>query len=207
MKKFNEDFKTELYQTIEEIEDNSLVEVVTVIKSQSGRYIDISFAAGTVFMFLVYTYFMFAPTIYNVYLIYFLSIISFFIGFSVVEFIAPIKRILVSKKRKNKQVEVFARASFQKGGIRHTSEKVGILIYLSLFEKNVFIIADRGAETALPGDEWMKIRVGFQAIFSTQNIATEFIEQLKACKTVFSEYIPSTEDDVNELPDDLDVDL
>ncbi|OQY03471.1 MAG: hypothetical protein B6I20_04960 [Bacteroidetes bacterium 4572_117] len=207
MKLFKEDFKTKLYQTIDEIEDSSLVEVVAMIKSQSGRYIDVSFAAGAVFMFLVYTYFMFAPTIYNVYLIYFLSIVSFFIGFSVVEFIAPIKRILTNKKRKQKQVELFARASFQKGGIRHTSEKVGVLIYVSLFEKKVFIIADRGAETALPDEEWKKIKTGFQNIFSTQNIANEFIGQLKNCKTIFSGYIPSTEDDVNELPDNLDVDL
>jgi len=205
MNKFNDNFKTELYQTIEDIEDNSLVEVVAMVKAQSGSYRDISFGAGAVILFLAYTYFMFAPTIFDVYLIYFMTIIAFIIGYAIVEFITPVKRVLTSKKRKNKNVEVYGRAIFQKGGIRHTSEKVGIVIYVSLFEKKVYIIADRGAETSIPGEEWKKINESFQNIFKAPDFNKALIENLKSCKLIFSKYIPSTEDDINELPDDLDI--
>lgn len=207
MKKFNEDFKTELYQTIEDIENNSLVEVVAMIKAQSGTYRDISFGAGAVVLFLAYTYFMFAPTIFDVYLIYFMTIISFLVAYALVEFIPPLKRTITRKKRKNKQVELYGRAIFQKGGLRHTSKKVGVLVYISLFEKKSYIIADRGADTFIPGEEWDKINQGFQSLFKAPDFNTALLENLKSCKEIFSKYIPSTEDDINELPDDLDIDI
>jgi putative membrane protein len=202
-----EKFKTKLYKQIKEIEDNSLVEIVAVIKLQSGTYKDIPYRVGVVVLFLAYTYFMFAPAVFDVYLIYFMTIASFFVGFSIIEFIPSLKRLLTSKKRKNKQVELHARAIFQKAGIRHTSEKIGILIYISLFEKKVTLIADSGAEEALPGEEWKKLETGFQAIFSTQDTLAALLSQLQTSKAIFSEYIPSVEDDVNELPDNINVEL
>ena len=207
MKKFNEDFKTELYQTIEDIENSSLVEVVAMIKPKSGNYHDISFFAGAIVLFLTYTFFMFAPPVFDVYLIYFLTVASFLVAYSAVEFIQPIKRILTGKKRKNKNTEIYARAIFQKGGIRHTKEKIGILIYVSLFEKKVEIIADRGAETSIPEEDWAKIDKGFQNIFNSSDLPAAFLNQIKSCKEIFSKYIPSSEDDINELPDDLDIDI
>lgn len=205
--KLNQEFKTKLYKTIKEIEDNSLVEVVAIIKTQSGAYKDISYGVGAVVLFLAYTYFMFAPAVFDVYLIYFMTIASFFLGFSIIEFILPLKRLLTSEKRKNKQVELYARAIFQKAGIRHTSEKIGILIYVSLFEKKTTIIADSGAEEALPSEEWKTLRTNFQGIFGTQDVLAALIKQLKISKETFSEYIPSVEDNVNELPDNMDVEI
>ncbi len=207
MRKFDEKFKTKLYQTIEDIENNSLVEVVAMIKANSGNYRDVSFFTGAVVLFLAYTYFMFAPTIFDVYLIYFMTIIAFVIGFALVEFIPPIKKVLSGKKRKEKNVEVYSRAIFQKGGMRHTKEKIGVLIYVSLFEKKIKIVADRGAKTMVPAEEWDKIKTDFQEVFNASDFQTAFLEKLKNCQTIFSKYIPPVEDDINELPDDLDIDL
>ena len=207
MKKFDTKFKKDLYQTIEDIESNSLVELVVMIKAQSGEYRDVSFYAGILTLFITYTYLMFAPAVFEVYSIYFMTVSAFVIGYSVVEFIPYVKRLLVSKKRQNKQVEIYGRAIFQKGGIRHTKEKVGVLIYVSFFEQKVYILADRGAETAVPAEEWNKINTDFQNIFKKSDFDTELISNLKNCDSIFSKYIPSQEDDVNELPNDLDIDL
>jgi len=207
MSKFNEDFKTELYQVIENIEDASQVEVVTIIKGNSGNYTDISFFLGVFLMFWAYTFFMFAPTIFDVYLIYFLTIAAFFIGFILVEFIKPIKRILSGRKRLNKNVDIYSRAIFQKGGLRHTKDKVGILIYVSLFENKINIIADKGVENIVPDAEFESIKSSFQKVFKASNFQGAFIETLRNCKKIFSKYLPKKEDDINELPDKLNIDL
>ena len=124
MKKFTEKFKTELYQTIEDIENNSQVEVVAIIKPEAGKYRDTSYIAGAIVLFFTFTFFMYSPWVFDVYLIYFLTIISFFVGFGLVEFIPPIKRLFIRKKKLNRNVEIYSRAIFQKGGIRHTKEKI-----------------------------------------------------------------------------------
>ena len=207
MKKFSEEFKTELYQTIEDIENNSQVEVVAIIKPESAKYRAISFAAGAILLFLTFTFFMYSPWVFDVYLIFFLTITSFFVGFGLVEFIPQIKRILLRKKLINRNVEVYSRAIFQKAGMRHTKEKVAVLFFVSLFEKKIKIIADRGANTSVPAEEWAQINDNFQSIFKGSNFQKSLIDNLKKCQDTFSKYIPSVEGDINELPDDLEVDL
>ncbi len=208
MKKLTEEFKTTLYQTIEDIESNSQVEIVAIIKPESSKYRAISFASGAVLLFLTFSFLMYVPWWeFEYFLIYFLAIISFFVGFGLVEFIPPIKRLFLSKKLINRNVEIYGRAIFQKAGIRHTKEKIGVLIFTSLFEKKTIILKDRGAKTSVPAEEWEQIDNNFKKIFNAPDFQKSLIENLKNCKDVFSKYIPSVEDDINELPDDLTIDL
>lgn len=205
--KYSEEFKTYVYEVIEEIEKNSVVEIVTMIKPKSDNYRDISFATGAILLFISYTYFMFAPTIFNVYWIYFMTLSLFIFGFLMVEVVRPLKRLFARSKRLNKQVELNARAIFQKGGLHHTSKKAGILVYMSLFEKKSFIIADKGAKKALPSEVWKSIEENFQNAFKAPDFNASLIQNLKNCKDIFSKYLPATENDINELPDNLDVDI
>ena len=207
MKYFNEDFKQNLYETIEDIENHSLTEAVAVVKSHSAQYRDVSLWFGFSLMAVLYTFFMFSPFEFNVYVIYFVSLFSFPLGYLLVEFFPVLKRLLISNARLHKQSEIHARAIFQKGGIRFTEEKIGVLFYVSVFEKAVTILPDRGAETAVPEDDWNNMRESFANIFSSDNPAKAFIEELKKTKPIFAENILPVENDINELPDDLEVEL
>ncbi len=207
MKQFNEAFRTKLYETIETIENNSLVEIVVIIKAQSDKYKDIPLLAGIVFSFLLYTFFMFSPFEFDVFINYVFTLLSFFAVFGLFASIPFLHSLLIKKAKKQKAVEIAARAIFQKGGIRFTNDKIGTLIYVSYFEKQVYILPDRGAKTAVPDEEWKTINENFQSIFNSQNIADELINQLANCKDIFSKYIPPIENDINELPDNLDVEL
>jgi len=207
MKQFDEAFKTKLYKTIELIENNSLIEIVVIIKAQSGKYRDIPFLAGIVFSFLLYTFFMFSPFNFDVFMIYVFTLLSFFAVYGLFSSIPFLHSLLIKKSRKQKAAEIAARAIFQKGGIRFTNDKIGTLIYVSYFEKQVYILPDRGAKNSVPEEEWETINKNFQSIFNSQNIADELINQLANCKDMFYKYIPPIENDINELPDDLDVEL
>lgn len=207
MKRFNENFKSNLYKTIEDIENNSLVEVVSIIKSKSGNYRDVSLWIASVAMFLTASWLMFSKFEVNVYYIYLITIVSFVIFYLLAELIKPLMRIFVNKKRMKRNVEIHGRAIFQKGGIRFTNAGIGVLFYMSLFEKQVFIIPDRGALTAVPDEEWQKIKSDFQNIFKENDIPEAFIRELKKCKEIFAKYILPVENDINELPDDLEVEL
>lgn len=207
MKRFDEKFKSNLYETIEDIENNSLVEVVSIIRSKSGNYRDISLWIASVAMFVTASWLMFSKFEVNVYYIYLITIVSFVIFYLIAELIKPLKRLFVKKKRIKKNVEIYGRAIFQKGGIRFTNARIGVLFYMSLFEKQVFIIPDRGALTAVPDEDWQKIKTDFNNIFTEKDIPEAFIRELKKCKEIFAKYILPIENDINELPDDLEVDL
>ncbi|NPA67248.1 MAG: hypothetical protein GXO50_01415 [Chlorobi bacterium] len=207
MKQFNDDFKSELYKTIEDIENKSLVEIVAAVRKNSGNYRDVSLFFASVVSFLIVSWLMFAEFIIDVYHIYFIALASFVLLYLICELINPLKRLLIRKKRMNRNVEIYGRAIFQKGGIRFTGQKTGVLIFLSVFEKQVLILPDRGALTAVPDEEWQTLNNNFQTVFNRKDIATAFIKELKNSGKIFAEYILPAENDINELPDDLEVDL
>ncbi len=207
MKRFNENFRTNLYNAIKEIEDNSIVEIVVLIKPQSGKYRDISLWAGTIFAFALYTFFMFSPISFDVFLIYTFTVLGFLTIFGLFSALPELESKFIKQKRKDKNVEIYARAIFQKAGIRFTSERIGTLIYCSLFEKKVYVLPDRGAKNAIPAQDWTKIEDGFQSIFNESNLPEALLKQLANCKSIFSQFLPPVENDINELPDNMDIEL
>lgn len=209
MKRFDQNFRTELWKTIEDIENHSLVEIVVLIKPRSDRYAAVPVWWGVGFLFATFAFLLFSPFTFdfNNPLVYGSLILSFFVGYLLAAALNPLQRLFLRKEKMKKQAEIMGRAYFQKGGMRHTNDKIGTLIYCSVFEKCVCIIPDRGAENAIPPEDWEKIRTGFNSIFATSDPAKALLNELKACQPIFSEYIPPIENDINEIPDDLDIEL
>jgi putative membrane protein len=207
MKRFNDNFKSNLYKTIEEIEKNSLVEIVTVIRANSGKYRDSALWFAVGFMFLASAFFMFSPIEFNVWLIWLATFIAFILAWLCAELIKPVKRLLISENRMKKNVEIYGRAVFQKGGIMNTEKRIGVLFYVSVFEKKVEIIPDRGAYSAIPHEIWEIMKADFQNIFKDSDPANALIICLANTKSKFAEYILPVENDINELPDNPEIDL
>lgn len=207
MKRFNEAFRTKLYNTIQDIEDSSLVEIVVIIRPQSGSYRDIPLWGGVWFSFLLYSFFMFSPFDFDVFLIYVFTILSFLGIYTLLSALPEIAAKFIPRSRKEKMVEIYARAAFQKGGIRFTSQRIGTLVYISLLEKKTFILPDRGAETAIPAEDWERMKQDFQMIYNESDVPGALIKTLASYKSLFSASIPPVENDINELPDDLKIEL
>ena len=116
-------------------------------------------------------------------------------------------RLAAGRRRLEKSTETMARACFQKGGVHHTRDKTGVLVFVALLERQVAVIADRGVESAVPPAEWAKIRRDLNAVFRAKNPAAELSARLDGLAAVFGRYVPQVEDDANELPDNLEIDL
>lgn len=207
MKEFNEDFRTKLYQTIEDIENNSLVEVVSIIREKSEKYNDIGLKIASIVSALVFTVLFLIPVDINPYLIYVLTIVSFLGVLFLIMLIPPILRMFIPAKRTDKSVEIMGRAIFQKGGVRFTNERIGVLIFVSYLEQKAIVIADRGVEQSVPLEDLEKIQNQLNSIFVDNNPADNLLKILASTKDIFSKYIPPIENDINELPDNLKVDL
>ena len=207
MRNFNNaDYQTQLSNKIAELEQASQIEVVVLIKNKSANYEDIPLGLGAIFLLLAFSILFFIETEIEVQFIYFASLLAFALGI-VLGLIPITQNLLTGKKRKTRNVEIMARALFQKGGVHHTSTKIGTLIYFSLLEKMIYILPDRGAEMAIPAEEWQKLNHQFQAVFSAKKPDEALLWALENCKETFNRYIPALETNVNELPNDLKVDL
>src|SRR5260370_34422757 len=64
------------------------------------------------------------------------------------------RRLLTSKKFRAQAARAGAAAMFYEAGIANTSAENGVLIYLSLLERRMEVIADRGILKAVPPLKW-----------------------------------------------------
>jgi putative membrane protein len=61
----------------------------------------------------------------------------------------------VERTRVNAAVQEAAIAHFFNHGLYRTRDKTGLLVLLSVFERRVWILADRGINAKVPQSEWM----------------------------------------------------
>jgi putative membrane protein len=205
MKYFDSTFQINIQEAIAELENQSLAEIVVVAKPRSSQYSSTPVWWGVIFSFLAFTFMTFTHLVVDYDLFYSATVLTFFVGMILPLAIKPLLVLFLPKSKQNRQVEIMARALFQKVGMRHTQDDIGVLFYISTLEKQVFILPDRGAETEIPAEEWEKMQVKFDSIFDAENPAQQFITELRNVIPTFTSYIPPVENDINELPDHLEV--
>lgn len=207
MKKFNDEFKKRLNKSVSDIEDSSQVESVVIIKSKSGNYLPYGFCAAALFSFLLFSFFMFSPMEFDSYYMYFVSVSVFVLLFAAFVFIPTFLRLVVPTKILKKNSEICARAIFQKGGLSNTRQHTGFLVYCSVFERQTVIITDSGIRTSIPENDLNTLNNLFVNALKKGNQQDNIISALEAAVPIFAKYLPHRDDDINEIPDDLDVNL
>ncbi len=207
MKILSEHDQSILHQAISSLEKVSAVEMVVSVKPRSSSYNDIILLWGIIFSFVALTFFIFYPMVFTDIIIYLGPVLAFLLGVILSFAVKPMQRILIGRERAEKNVEIMGRAFFQKGGIRHTTKKTGLLIFISVFEKKICLIPDRGIEEVVPRVELEKIKTNIQSIFSSLDYIGNLASLIKELSMTFAKYMPVSEDDINELPDDIDISL
>ncbi len=94
------------------------------------------------------------------------------------------------------------RAFFEKRLYR-TRDENGILIFISILERKVWILGDRGVDRKIPHEAWQKhareISAGIREGRGCEALCTVIAE----CGKVLAEHFPKKADDTNELPDEI----
>ena len=69
----------------------------------------------------------------------------------------PIKRALVDSDLREERVRRRSREVFLQEEVFNTRERTGILLYVSMFERRLEVLADSGIRLMVPGEAWDEI--------------------------------------------------
>jgi len=94
------------------------------------------------------------------------------------------------------------RAFFEKGLYR-TREESGILIFISLLERKVWILGDRGINTKIPPHDWHDLVQELSTGMREGRACGTLCAVIGRCGEKMAVHFPRKADDVNELPDDV----
>lgn len=72
-------------------------------------------------------------------------------------FIAPLARLFTDRMRRSAEVGQHARSMFFDRGLDRTRGRIGILLLVSLFERQVVLLADDGFEAKIGDADWQEL--------------------------------------------------
>lgn len=115
----------------------------------------------------------------------------------------PLKMRLIPKATKLRRAARTAREQFLAQGVHNTSDRCGVLIFVSVAEHYVEILADRAINAKVAQEDWDAIVAGFVAAVKQGRVAEGFEQAVDACGALLAQHFPAAPGERNELPDHL----
>lgn len=91
--------------------------------------------------------------------------------------------------------------AFHEKGLHRTREENGILIFISLLERKVWILGDRGINTVIPPERWTSLASALASGIREGHMVETLVTTIAEVGDILTEHFPYRTDDSNELPD------
>jgi putative membrane protein len=117
----------------------------------------------------------------------------------VVRHAAGLKRLFIAGREIDAEVEEAAVTSFFKKGVYRTRDETGILIFISLFERRVWVLADRGINRKVAQDQWHGIVTRILDGIRQQRAGEAICAAVAEIGELLATHFPIREDDRDEL--------
>ena len=147
-------------KTVAAAEQKTSGEVVCMIVSSSYHYAMAGITGATAFALpagLLATHFlggwMWIGT-QNMWLFIGLFAILFSMMLWILKHIPSLKRLFISKREIDEEVEEAAITAFFKQGLYRTRDANGVLLFISVFEQKIWLLADKGIHEKVPSGQW-----------------------------------------------------
>jgi len=115
----------------------------------------------------------------------------------------PIKMLLVPQAVQRLHASRRAQEQFHAQLLQRTRERSGVLLFVSVAEHYVEVIADEGIHARVPEDTWHKLVREFTMRIKAGEIGEGFIEAVNAIGGHLQTHFPGEAGNPNELPDHL----
>jgi putative membrane protein len=198
--RFDQSACDQLAQAVREIETETDAEIVIVVRARSGSYRHADYLAGFILSFATLLFMLFSPIDFHLYLIAVDVALFFVIGAYISSRSSGIRRLLTTKEFRAETVRQGAAAMFYEAGIANTEAEMGLLIYLSLLERRLELIADRGILKAAPPLEWNERVYELHRAGRVPQLQT-LMKAIRELGRLLAECLPPTGENPNELPD------
>jgi putative membrane protein len=211
-KRFTPQELNRIKDAVKMAEDKISGEIVPVFVEKSGYYNIANYRgafgmAALVFLtIIVFDRYIPSLAVYDPVLIFLLVAIGGLFGALAAHFIDPFKRWLLNREHLDQATRKRAENAFLEEEVFNTRHRTGIMIFISFFEHEVIVMADRGISKVVDQKEWDNI-VKTIVEHVRKNRLTEGLEiAIKRCgEVLLDKGFLKTIDDINELRDDLRV--
>ena len=189
-------------EAVRELESRSAAELVVEIRARSGSYAhaDARFAAFLALVslaVLVYMPFTVPPVAVL------LDPVAFYaVGLAIAKRSDSLRRLFTTRKERQQAVLTHAAALFHNRGVANTSGETGVVLFVSLLERRIEVLADRGVLLKVDANEW---NAALAALHAEQPLDPEVvIAAIRRLGAVLERDLPAgavNEDELSSVPE------
>jgi putative membrane protein len=197
------DSKAALAQAARDVEACSSAELVVAVRPRTGSYLHADLLAGIVAgvastIALLVVERTFAPLWFVVD-----PIVIGVVAAVVASHSARWRRLLTPPGRRRQRVEEAARATFVERRVHSTSGRTGILLYVSVLEREAALVVDLAVEPVAATDGWRRAASELETAVRGGADGNAVAVRLRALGDLLAPVLPCGAEDVNELPDEV----
>lgn len=99
----------------------------------------------------------------------------------------------------------FAERTFERLGMTKTALRNGVLLFIASEEQRFVILGDKGIDAKVPAGFWDEIAAKLTIRFQAGQYTDGIVEAIKSAGSHLGQFFPRAASDVNELPNEIDV--
>ncbi len=194
---FTDAAKKRVSEAVAAAESHTAAEFVVVVRRASAPWREVDLGAGAVVAMAVLLVLVFHPQPIPDEAIPLDVAVSFLAAAVIAASLGPVKRALLPRKRASEQVRMAARSAFVDQGVSRTRGRTGVLVFVSMLERRVEVVADVGVDAKLLETQARSLEASVQR----RPDLDAFVAGVRSLGPARSGALPHAADDVNELPD------
>ncbi|MDP9190875.1 MAG: hypothetical protein M3P06_04135 [Acidobacteriota bacterium] len=185
-----------LTEAVHELELCSCAEVVVEIRSRSGSYAHADARFASVIALVALVVLLFSPWSFQAGWVVVDVAAAWVLGLFLSRKSDSVRHLMTTRRERIAQARLVAESAFHERGVANTISESGVLVYLSLLEGHIELLADRGVLAAVPSLEWNRIAESARDRRATTETMLEIV---RALTPLLEQYLPSRPGDVDEL--------
>lgn len=114
----------------------------------------------------------------------------------------PVIRLFTSAERMRHKVKVRAEHAFSQHAVSQTRERTGVLILLSILERQIYVLPDRSLAGLASADQWGQVVRASVNLLQRGDIVSGLCQGIEQCGVLLADICPGRPgDNPDELPD------
>ncbi len=191
---FSEGTLAGICKQVEEAEAATSGEIVPCVVVESSRYEEALWKFGSLTALLAVTGLFllqsFGRSPLDNFETLLVSLILGFLGAFLAQRVPAVKRFAVGDRRLAEAALRRARLAFLELEVFKTQERTGVLVFLSLLEHRVVILADSGVSAVVPNTEWENVIKLITSGIRAGKPADGLLAGLKECQKILTKAVP-----------------
>ncbi len=200
---FTSEEKERIKATTQSVETRTDGEIAVMVVDQSDRYLEAEILGGFIFgslLSLVVSVLFFHDSLF-VYIP--LSFILFFPFRRIGATIPRLKLVFIGSHRREETVHHRAVQAFYEKGLYKTRFHTGVMIFLSLLERKVWVLADKGIYEKMSPDSLNRFAQDVSLGIKEGRACESLCQAIEGIGGLLADHFPITPGDTDELPNEV----